>query len=237
MVVLSWNVPSSVSAHLAVANGSANSTLLKAPLNLCSEVLSRPAEAGTTKAPKRIAAPAIASSTCLMFISTSLCVCWAHTRRVCAQALRIYISEIEILVELFDTVMEPESLVNVPSTPRHSAPVGILPLMPASEMTCVTGSRWKVMTAGLVTLLLPRQPVPPDSLTRQEALTICAMIDLISGSVPSNPEYLMCHGNVSVRIVATPEVHEPNMALVIYPTSDPSSFMVVLSWNEPSTVT
>jgi len=63
--------------------------------------------------------------------------------RACARASKtraphtIYISERVILVVLPSRVTEPESLWNVPAMPKHSDPVLILPLIPASVISWV----------------------------------------------------------------------------------------------------
>jgi len=90
--------------------------------------------------------------------------------------------------------------------------------------------------AGSLAVLLYRQVIPPASLIRAETLAACPIIELMLGRVPSKPEYLLCHGSVSLRIVATPDAHGPSMALVMYPTSDPITFGAVLEWKDPSRV-
>jgi len=111
--------------------------------------------------------------------------------------------------------MAPESEVKVPWIPRHSMPVGSLPLIDASVISWLTVLRWNCPMAGLPASLLARQFSLP-LFTRNEAPVTCTIIESMFGSVPLKPEYETCQGSVSVRIVAVPGLtHGPSMAFVM----------------------
>ena len=112
-----------------------------------------------------------------------------------------------------DSETTPESELNSPSMPKHSMPVGILPLIPTSVTVCDV--MWNIPMAGLLVELLARHAIPPDSLTRHAALMTWTVIEVIIGRVPTKPEYLTCQGSVALRIVAVPSAHGPSAAFVM----------------------
>ena len=93
-------------------------------------------------------------------------------------------------------------------------PVASLPFTPTSVTSCVAVLRWEIAMAGLAAVLVARQFSLP-LLALKAAPMMCSVVDLISGSEPSKPEYLPCQGSVDVRIVAVPAAHGPSIALVM----------------------
>ena len=67
-------------------------------------------------------------------------------------------------------------------------------------------------------------------------MTLIDMVDML-GSVPVKLPYCTCHGSVAVRTDIVPLLHEPDVALVTEPISDPPTFAIVDLCRLPSSVT
>ena len=92
-----------------------------------------------------------------------------------------------------------------PTSTEVSAPVVVLRLNVPSPCSVV------------VSLRVNRQLTPATATLNAPPL-IKVLILVMSGSIPSNPKYLICHGNDAARIVASPPEQfagAPTVALVM----------------------
>jgi hypothetical protein len=95
--------------------------------------------------------------------------------------------------------------------------------------------RSAMIAAGVPASVLPRHVMPRKVQLALIPTTLIVTVDML-GSVPVKLPYCTCHGSVSVRTDIVPALHELDVALVMEPISDLSTFAMLVLWKLPSSV-